>query len=233
MKKLAVLSGAGISKESGLSTFRDSDGLWENYSAQEVASIEGWYRNKSLMLKFYNERRRQIEHTEPNEAHRILAQMEKDWDVDIITQNIDNLHERAGSTKVIHLHGLITQARGENHENKIYDIGYKDIHLGDLAPTGDQLRPHIVWFGEAVPMIEPAIRIVEKADILLVVGTSLNVYPAAGLIQYISPGTPIYLVDPTPMNLHYDRYTQIQDVATKGVAKFAEMVAPYASKSSR
>ena len=159
--------------------------------------------------------------------------MEKDWDVDIITQNIDNLHERAGSTKVIHLHGLITQARGENHDNKIYDIGYKDIHLGDLAPTGDQLRPHIVWFGEAVPMIEPAIRIVEKADILLVVGTSLNVYPAAGLIQYITPGTPIYLVDPTAMNLHYAHYTQIQDVATKGVAKFAEMVAPLASKSNR
>lgn len=224
MKKLVVLSGAGISKESGLSTFRDGDGLWENYSAEDVASIDGWYRNKKLVLDFYNERRRQIERTKPNAAHNILAGLEKEMDVTVITQNIDNLHERAGSSKVIHLHGLITQARGENHDRKIYDIGYKDIFLGDTSPDGDQLRPHIVWFGEAVPMIDPSIRIIENADNLLVVGTSLNVYPAAGLIQYITPGRPIYLVDPNPMHLGYKPYTQIKEVATKGVATFAEMI---------
>ena len=156
MKKLAVLSGAGVSKESGINTFRDSDGMWEQYRVEEVASIEGWYRNPGLVLDFYNARRRDIRDREPNEAHRIIAGLESQFEVTVITQNIDNLHERAGSTRVIHLHGEITKARGEDSLTPVYDIGYKDIHLGDKDSRGQQLRPDIVWFGEAVPMIEPA-----------------------------------------------------------------------------
>jgi len=223
MKRLAVLTGAGVSKESGISTFRDSDGLWENYPVEQVASIDGWYRNPELMLKFYNDRRDQLKNCEPNQAHILIHELEKHFDVTVITQNIDNLHEKAGSTNIIHLHGLATQARSERNPNQIIDIGYEHIKLGDKAPDGSQLRPHIVWFGEAVPMMEKAAAAVEKADILLVVGTSLVVYPAAGLVNYIKYGNPIYLIDPQPMKIGYKQYTQIQDVATRGMATFLEI----------
>ncbi len=224
MKKLAVLSGAGVSKESGINTFRDSDGMWEQYPVEEVASIDGWYRNPGLVLDFYNARRRDIRDRQPNEAHRIIAALEKDFDVTVITQNIDDLHEKAGSTRVIHLHGEITKARGENSPKPVYDIGYNDIHLGDKDSRGEQLRPDIVWFGEAVPMIEPAAEIVSECDILLVIGTSLVVYPAAGLVNYIKDGVPVFLVDPNPIHVSYRLYTQIQDVATAGMRKFLTLV---------
>ena len=224
MKKLAVLSGAGVSKESGINTFRDSDGMWEQYPVEEVASIDGWYRNPGLVLDFYSTRRRDIRDRQPNEAHRIIAALEKDFDVTVITQNIDDLHEKAGSTRVIHLHGEITKARGENSPKPVYDIGYNDIHLGDKDSRGEQLRPDIVWFGEAVPMIEPAAEIVSECDILLVIGTSLVVYPAAGLVNYIKDGVPVFLVDPNPIHVSYRLYTQIQDVATAGMRKFLTLV---------
>ncbi len=225
MKKLAVLSGAGVSAESGIKTFRDSDGLWENYPVQDVASIEGWWRNRKLMLDFYNERRRQLEGCRPNRAHEIIAELEKQFDVTVITQNIDNLHERAGSSKVIHLHGELTKARPEDQETSgVVEIGYRDLNLGECDHRGVQMRPHIVWFGEAVPMLEKAARAVSECDILLIIGTSLNVYPAAGLYQYARYGTPVYLIDPKPINLNYKLFTQIQEPATVGMAKFREMV---------
>lgn len=224
MKRLAVLSGAGVSKESGINTFRDSDGMWEQYPVEDVASIEGWYRNPGLVLDFYNTRRRELKDKEPNEAHRIIASLEKDFKVTVITQNVDNLHERAGSTDIIHLHGELTKARGENSPEPVYEIGYKDLHLGDKDSRGEQLRPFIVWFGEPVPMIEKAAEIVSRCDILLVIGTSLAVYPAAGLVNYIRNGVPIYLVDPKPISIGYRHYTQIQDVATSGMRKFQELI---------
>ena len=224
MKRLAVLSGAGVSKESGINTFRDSDGMWEQYPVEEVASIEGWYRNPGMVLDFYNARRRDIQTRQPNEAHRIIAALEKDFDVTVITQNIDNLHERAGSSRVLHLHGEITKARSERSPKPVYDIGYRDIRLGDTDDRGEQLRPDIVWFGEAVPMIEPAAGIVSECDILLVIGTSLVVYPAAGLVNYVRHGVPVYLIDPKPIHVSYKYYTQIQDVATAGMRKFLEIV---------
>ena len=213
-----------MSKESGINTFRDSDGMWEQYRVEEVASIEGWYRNPGLVLDFYNARRRDIQTRQPNEAHRIIAALEKDFDVTVITQNIDNLHERAGSSRVLHLHGEITKARGERSPKPVYDIGYRDIRLGDTDDRGEQLRPDIVWFGEAVPMIEPAAGIVSECDILLVIGTSLVVYPAAGLVNYVRHGVPVYLIDPKPIHVSYKYYTQIQDVATAGMRKFLEIV---------
>jgi NAD-dependent deacetylase len=224
MKRLAILSGAGVSKESGINTFRDSNGLWEQYPVEEVASIEGWYKNPQLMLRFYNMRRKDLQSREPNKAHKIIAELEKHFKIDVITQNVDNLHERAGSTNIIHLHGELTKARGEHSEYPVYDIGYEDINWGDKTPSGEQLRPHIVWFGEAVPMIEKAAKIIEDCDILLVIGTSLNVYPAAGLIHYIKNGTPIYLIDPNPIKVNYKQYTQIEEVATKGMEIFKEIV---------
>ena len=224
MKRLSVLSGAGVSKESGINTFRDSGGLWEQYPVEEVASIEGWYRNPGLVLDFYNARRRDVQHREPNEAHRIIAELEKDFKVTVITQNIDNLHERAGSTDIIHLHGEITKARGEHFLQPVYDIGYNDIHLGDKDSRGEQLRPHIVWFGEPVPMIEKAAEVVSQCDILLVIGTSLVVYPAAGPVNYVRNGVPLYLVDPKPIHVGYKYYTQIQDVATAGMRRFLDLV---------
>jgi NAD-dependent protein deacetylases, SIR2 family len=217
MKKLVVLSGAGVSAESGIKTFRDSDGLWENYPVEDVASIEGWYRNKELVLKFYNQRRKEVEKTQPNLAHKIIAELEKYFDVTVITQNIDNLHERGGSSNIIHLHGEITKARGEKDEEHTIDIGYNDINIGDKAPDGTQLRPFIVWFGEAVPRLNDAAREVQKADILVIIGTSLVVYPAAGLINYAKPGCKIYIIDPKPVNVHGLNVEQIQEVGTKGM----------------
>lgn len=231
MKRLAILTGAGVSAESGFQTFRDSGGLWEQYDVNDVASIEGWYRNRKLVLDFYNGLRVQLRDAKPNRAHEIIAELEKRFKVDVITQNVDNLHERAGSTHIVHLHGELTKVRPENgvydstgSEKEVIDVGYSAVNLGDLAPNGSQLRPHIVFFGEAVPKIEQAIDIVEKADILLIVGSSLQVYPAAGLYRYAGPDTPIYVIDPKPVELHDPRVTFITDVATKGMEKFAEMV---------
>ena len=225
MKKLVVLSGAGVSAESGIKTFRDSDGLWENYNVADVADIEGWYRNKGLVLQFYNERRRQLEKALPNRAHEIIAELEKYFDVTVVTQNVDNLHERAGSTKVIHLHGELTKVRPEDQEDRgVKDIGYRDINLGDTDSRRAQPRPHIVWFGEAVPMMTPAAREVSLCDILLIIGTSLNVYPAAGLFRYVQPGTPIFLIDPKPIRLDYNPFRQIQEPATVGMAQLKQIL---------
>ena len=232
MKRLAVLTGAGVSAESGFQTFRDSGGLWEQYDVNDVASHEGWYRNRKLVLDFYNGLRVQLRDAKPNRAHEIIAELEKRFKVDVITQNVDNLHERAGSTHIVHLHGELTKVRPENgiydttgSEKEVIDVGYDAVNLGDLAPNGSQLRPHIVFFGESVPKIEEAINIVEKADILLIVGSSLQVYPAAGLYRYAGPNTPIYVIDPKPVSIYDPRVTMITDVATKGMEKFAEMVA--------
>ena len=217
MDKIVVLSGAGVSAESGIRTFRDSNGLWEEYKVEDVASIEGWYRNKELVLEFYNQRRRALKETEPNLAHKIIAELEKRYKVCVVTQNVDNLHERAGSTNIIHLHGELTKARSTRNEEKWYDIGYNDIKPGDKAPDGGQMRPFIVWFGESVPRLSDAAKEVQTADILIIIGTSLNVYPAAGLIHYTKPGCKIYLVDPQPMPLRMENFTQIQEKATIGM----------------
>ena len=224
-KKLVVLTGAGVSAESGVSTFRDSNGLWENYKVEDVASIEGWYRNPALVLDFYNQRRAQLATVRPNAAHYAIASLEDEWDVTVITQNVDNLHERAGSTRIIHLHGELTKVRPENcyndrdnySEETVFDIGTDAIKPGDLAPNGAQLRPHIVWFGEPVPYINAAIDKVMQADVLLIVGTSLQVYPAAGLYAYAKADTPIYIIDPKDVPVRDGRVTHIKDVATSGM----------------
>ena len=231
-KRITVLTGAGVSAESGISTFRDSNGLWENYSVEDVASIGGWYRNPALMLDFYNMRRKELASAKPNAAHVAIAGLEKEYDVTVVTQNVDNLHERAGSTRIIHLHGELTKVRPEDRyndrdgfsEESVFDIGYSEIHLGDLAPDGAQLRPHIVWFGEAVPKIEAAIDAVERADIMLIVGTSLQVYPAAGLYRYAKNNTPIYIIDPKDVQVADSRITHIRDVATKGMETFKNIL---------
>ena len=230
-KKLVVLTGAGVSAESGVSTFRDNNGLWDNYDPQVVASIEGWYRDPSLLQRFYNMRRAQLKDDKPNAAHLTIAELEKDYDVTVITQNVDNLHERAGSTRIIHLHGELTKVRPEHgvydntySEKEVIDIGYEPVNMGDKAPNGSQLRPHIVWFGEAVPKIEAAADAVMKADILLIVGTSMQVYPAAGLYRYAPSDTPIYIIDPKDVPVWDKRITHIKNVATKGMEKFKEMI---------
>ena len=231
-KKIVVLTGAGVSAESGISTFRDSNGLWENHKVEDVASIEGWYRNPSLVLDFYNERRAQLPTVRPNAAHLAIASLEDEFDVTVVTQNVDNLHERAGSTRIIHLHGELTKVRPENcyndrdgySEATVFDIGADAVHIGDLAPNGAQLRPHIVWFGEAVPKIEAAIDAVEAADMVLIVGTSLQVYPAAGLYRYAGMDTPIYIIDPAEMSLRDSRITHIKEVATKGMETFKNLI---------
>lgn len=231
-RKLVVLTGAGVSAESGISTFRDSDGLWENYKVEDVASIEGWYRNPALVLDFYNARRSQLFTVRPNAAHEVIASLEKEFDVTVVTQNVDNLHERAGSTRIIHLHGELTKVRPENccndrdgySEETVFDIGRDEIHIGDMASNGAQLRPHIVWFGEAVPKIEAAIDAVEAADVLLIVGTSLQVYPAAGLYRYARMTTPIYIIDPKDVPVRDGRITHIKDVATKGMETFKNLI---------
>ena len=220
-KKVIVLTGAGISAESGISTFRDSDGLWEQYRVEDVATHEAYLRNPELVLNFYNERRRQLFQVKPNEGHRQLVRLEERYDVHIITQNIDNRHEQAGSTNVLHLHGELTKARSDRNDNLIIDIGDRDIHLGDKAPDGAQLRPHIVWFGEAVPNIEPAAELCEQADYFIVVGTSMNVYPAAGLIHYVPRSTPCYLVDPKAVPISRP-ITIFQEKAGTGVKKVVD-----------
>lgn len=222
-KKIVVLTGAGISAESGISTFRDSDGLWEHYRVEDVATHEAYERDPELVLNFYNERRRQLFQAQPNEAHRQLVRLEEKYDVRIITQNIDDLHERAGSTHVLHLHGELTKGRSDRNPDLIVEVGDKDIRLGDKAPDGTQLRPHIVWFGEAVPNIEPAAALCEGADIFIVVGTSMAVYPAAGLIHYVQHGVPCYVVDPKEVPVSHP-VTFIKEVATKGVTRLVNQL---------
>ena len=231
-KKIAVLTGAGVSAESGLSTYRDNGGLWDNYDPMEVASIEGWRKNPGLLLRFYNARRAQLRDVKPNEAHRLIAGLEDICKVRVITQNVDNLHERAGSVNVLHLHGELTKIRPEDtcnendgySEKYVIDIGYDPVNLGDLAPDGSQYRPHIVFFGEAVPKIEKAIDIVSKADILLIVGTSLQVWPAAGLYRYAGAETPVYIIDPASVPVHDRRIVHIRKPATEGMKDFLAML---------
>ncbi len=226
MKKLVVLTGAGISAESGLKTFRDSDGLWEGYNIEDVATPDAFARNPELVLEFYNYRRKNVAEAEPNQAHKILASLEEHFDVHIITQNIDDLHERAGSSKILHLHGEIFKMRSSRSERLIYDIR-GDINLGDKADDGAQLRPHIVWFGEAVPMIEKAAEITSTADIFAVVGTSLVVYPAAGLVSFTPPGIPCYVVDKKLPSISGMRnVVAIEKPATSGMAELRDLLIP-------
>ena len=217
MKKLVVLSGAGISQESGLKTFRDMGGLWESYDVTEVATPQAWERDPALVLRFYNERRKQLFEVEPNAGHLGLAALEQWFDVRVITQNVDNLHERAGSTNILHLHGELIKARSTIDPFLVYELDTWALDLGDKCEKGSQLRPHIVWFGEGVPEIPNAIRIVEEADILVVVGTSLAVYPAASLVNYTKPGIPIFVVDPNTPEVFQENVTYIADKAVKGV----------------
>lgn len=226
-KRLVVLSGAGISAESGLRTFRDSDGLWEGYNIEDVATPGAWQKNPELVLAFYNMRRKNVLDAIPNVAHKILAELEADFDVHIITQNIDDLHERAGSTKVMHLHGEIFKMRSEKDEHLIYDIK-SDINKGDMADDGGQLRPHIVWFGEPVPMITEAAMLMETADIFVVIGTSLVVYPAAGLVDYARSGIPKFIIDkkiPYSSTLH--DVVMIENTATEGLRQLQIELAAY------
>lgn len=218
MKKIVVLTGAGISAESGIKTFRDADGLWEGHDVTEVASPMGWKNNPQMVIDFYNERRRQLLTVSPNEGHFSLVTLEEKYDVTIVTQNIDDLHERAGSSSVIHLHGELLKVRSQFDENLILDWK-QDLNLGDFCEHNSQLRPHIVWFGEMVPMMDMAINITEQADILLVIGTSMQVYPAAGLLQYTRRQIPIYFIDPNPAISPTQHLTIIAEKATVGVPR--------------
>jgi len=223
LKKLIVLTGSGISAESGLRTFRDMGGLWEEYDVAEVASPQGWEKNMDLVLRFYNERRRQLIHVNPNEGHMGLSRLEKYYDVHIITQNVDDLHERAGSTKILHLHGELNKAQSTVHKELIYDITGKDLNPGDLCERGCQLRPYIVWFGEPVPAIEEAVEICSTADYLAIIGTSMNVYPAAGLIDYVPLGTKVFIIDPNDVPVQYSKkVVHIKEKASKGVLLLTE-----------
>lgn len=217
-KKIVVLTGAGISAESGLSTFRDAGGLWEGHNVMHVASPEGWRNNKELVLDFYNQRRRQLKNAKPNDAHLALTELEKKYDVTVITQNVDDLHERAGSSRIIHLHGELNKARSTVDESIVYDLEGSDITVNCRCEKGSQLRPHVVWFGEMVPMMEEAIKVALSADIFIVIGTSLAVYPAASLLELVKTDTPVYLIDPVkPENHLYQRNINfIQDKATLG-----------------
>lgn len=222
--KIVVLSGAGVSAESGIKTFRDGNGLWENHDIMEVASPEGFKRNPALVLDFYNQRRRQLQTVEPNSAHFALAELEKHHDVTIITQNVDDLHERAGSTDVIHLHGELLKARSTVDENLILEWK-DDLNIGDCCDNNHQLRPHIVWFGEMVPMIEVASEIIEDADAIIIVGTSMQVYPAAGLIQYAKANAQVYFIDPNPSINPTKRISVYAEKASTGVPKVVEKLA--------
>lgn len=226
MKKIVFLTGAGISAESGITTFRDSNGLWEQYRVEDVASIEGYWRNPGLVINFYNERRRQLGMVRPNKAHELVAKLEENYDVTVVTQNIDNLHEQAGSTDIVHLHGELMKATSSDEPNDLDCIvtlpsADSEIKVGDKAKDGSQLRPFIVWFGEAVPMIERAAEEVYDADILVIIGTSLNVYPAAGLVNYAKRGTEIYLIDPAPQNV--PRNMDIHVIAKKATEGMEEL----------
>ncbi|WP_372950174.1 SIR2 family NAD-dependent protein deacylase [Mariniphaga sp.] len=216
-KKLVILSGAGISQESGLKTFRDMGGLWEQYDVTEVASPEAWQKSPELVLRFYNERRKQLWEAKPNAGHLGIADLENWFDVEVITQNVDDLHEQAGSTKVLHLHGELRKARSTADPNLVYTLKNRELKMGDTCEKGSQLRPHIVWFGEMVTEIERAAEIAETADIFVVVGTSLVVYPAAGLLHYIRQGTPVFVIDPHKPNVYLEHVEYIEEKAGKGV----------------
>lgn len=225
MQRIVVLSGSGISAESGIPTFRDAGGLWEGYDINDVATPQAWKKNPQLVLEFYNQRRKAALEAQPNAGHLSLVELEKYFDVVIITQNVDGLHEKAGSSKVIHLHGELCKARSTVDENLIYDIEGWEIKWGDLCEKKSQLRPHIVWFGEMVPMMEVAYNEVVKADFFIVVGTSLQVYPAAGLLYNVTPGTPIYIVDPaTPEYAEQPYITPIKEPASIGLPKLVEQL---------
>lgn len=230
MKRIVFLTGAGISAESGITTFRDSGGLWEQYPVMQVASIQGYEADPELVIRFYNERRRQLHDVRPNEAHRLVAELEQHYDVTVVTQNVDDLHERAGSSHIIHLHGELMKATSTlapNDPSQLVTLTPEqpDIHIGDRARDGSQLRPFIVWFGEPVPMIEPAAEAVQQADILVVVGTSLNVYPAAGLIHYASARCSTYLIDPAPAHLDPSmRVHVIQKTASEGMKELCQLL---------
>jgi NAD-dependent deacetylase len=228
-KKLVVLTGAGISAESGIKTFRDADGLWEGHNVMDVASPEGWHRNSPLVLDFYNQRRRQLHQVKPNLGHYSLADLESEFDVHVITQNVDNLHEQAGSTKVLHLHGELLKVRSTRPEasGESYILDWQnDLNLGDVDTKGNQLRPHIVWFGEAVPALDEAIEITQTADYLVIIGTSMQVYPAAGLVHYTKKNVPIFYIDPKPATI-YDLVNPLEIIpmnATEGVPMLREML---------
>lgn len=232
-KKLVVLTGAGISAESGIQTFRSGNGLWDNEPVEAVASIEGWYDDPERVINFYNKRRAQLATVQPNRAHIILKELEEQFDVTVVTQNVDNLHERAGSSHIIHLHGELTKVRPVDcytdqdwySEQYVTDIGYEPIHIGDTGgPHNRQLRPHIVWFGEQVPNLEMAMQAVSQADILLIVGTSMQVYPAASLYLYAPTSCPIYMIDPDPAAAaHVSRVIHIQEKSTVGMERFREL----------
>lgn len=230
MKKLVVLTGAGMSAESGISTFRDSGGLWEQYSVEEVATPEGYAANPKLVIDFYNARRKQLLEVVPNRGHKLLAGLERDFKVTVVTQNVDNLHERAGSTNVIHLHGeltKVTSSRNPNDPRCIRELTPEqyEVKMGDLAADGTQLRPFIVWFGEAVPLIEKAVDEVMEADVFVIIGTSLNVYPAAGLLHYVRPGVPVYLIDPKEVAVPANRKVHvIRKGASEGMEELKKML---------
>jgi NAD-dependent deacetylase len=223
MKHIVVLTGAGISAESGIKTFRDADGLWEGHDVMEVASPQGFKANPELVLDFYNQRRQQLNSVEPNQAHTDLAILETNYNVTIITQNVDDLHERAGSSNVLHLHGELRKIRSTGNENDI-KVWHNDIFLGDTCSNGHQLRPHIVWFGEVVPLINKAVEICQTADILFIIGTSMQVYPAASLMHYVKPETKIYYIDPKPAMDENTHVTIIAEKATIGVAKLIPLL---------
>lgn len=225
-KRLVVLSGAGMSAESGISVFRGTGGLWEGYSIEEVASPEGWERQPEEVLEFYNQRRKQIWSAEPNEGHRIIGELEKHFDVTVVTQNIDNLHEKAGSTKVVHLHGEIMKARSTVDPNSVRTLDHWELCWGDHCEKGSQLRPHIVWFGEAVPMLETAADVVAQADLVVIVGTSMTVYPAAGLVHYCPDHAVIYCVDPNmpPLPHRNPPIVRIQKGASEGLAELRDLL---------
>ena len=228
MKKIVVLTGAGISAESGVSTFRDNNGLWEKYRVEDVATPEGWYRNPEQVLNFYNQRRLQLLSVKPNEAHYALTKLEKYFDVQVITQNVDNLHEQAGNSKVLHLHGELTKVRSTGPGQEIFELNPEkfESHIGDKCPKGFQLRPHIVWFGEPVPEFDNAIRFCKEADIFLIVGTSLKVYPAAGLTDFLKKDTPIYLIDPKDVEIKTTNTTIIKKGAIEGMKDFMNEIIP-------
>jgi len=223
MKKLVVLTGAGMSADSGVKTFRDHDGLWENHRIEEVATPEAWLQNPRLVMKFYNQRRKQLFEVEPNDGHKGLVKLEDKFEVHIVTQNVDDLHERAGSSNVLHLHGELKKVRSTVDPDLIYKLNGWELKFGDKCEKGSQLRPHIVWFGESVPMIEPAFKIVSQAEILLVIGTSMVVYPAAGLINYVSQEVPKYYIDPKAFPVSgVENLTIIKERAAVGVPKLVE-----------
>lgn len=225
MKRIVVLSGAGISAESGIPTFRGADGLWEGHDIMDVASPQGWEKNPHLVLDFYNQRRRAALSVEPNAGHRSLVDLEQHYEVVVITQNVDNLHERAGSSRVIHLHGELFKSRSTADESLVYDIDGGELRWGDTCERGAQLRPHIVWFGEMVPMMEVATQETAQADTLIVVGTSLQVYPAAGLLYKVAPDTPIYIVDPnTPDYTHRPTIHPIAEPASVGLPRLVQQL---------